>query len=282
MIKNLTNYHSHTLYCDGHAQIETFVREAVSLGFYSYGVSPHAPLPWVTRWTMLGFELPVFIYEMDRLKQKYKGTIELYTGLEIDYIDGEHNPQSDIFRNARLDYRIGSVHMLHNSKGELIDIDLHPDKFAVMLSARFGNDAEGFADNYFGKIKAMLVTGGFDIVGHIDKISHNIECCCKGITRSEQYTGHIRDVLSLVKENGYILEINTKAYTRYGVTYLGTDHFHYIREMDIPVTVNSDSHYPELINAGREYALGRLADAGVTHVMELRSGRWTKTEISQY
>lgn len=277
---NLTNYHSHTLYCDGHAHIETFIKEAIKQGFYSYGVSPHAPLPWATRWTMLECEMPVFIYEMNRLKGKYKGRIELYTGMEIDYIDERLNPQAELFRNTRLDYRIGSVHMLYNPSGELVDVDLHPEKFIIMLREKFNNDAEGFIDNYFNNIRAMLLNGGFDIVGHIDKISYNINCCAKGITRSRQYLRHIEDILSLVKQKGYILEINTKAYEKLGVTYLGTEHFGYLCEMNIPVTVNSDSHYPELINAGRRYALAELKESGINHVMELHSGKWEKAPIN--
>ena len=40
--KNLTNYHSHSLYCDGRASMEDFVRFALSEGFTSYGFSSHA------------------------------------------------------------------------------------------------------------------------------------------------------------------------------------------------------------------------------------------------
>ena len=40
---NLTNYHSHSLYCDGRAGMEDFVRFAISEGFTSYGFSSHAP-----------------------------------------------------------------------------------------------------------------------------------------------------------------------------------------------------------------------------------------------
>jgi acyl-[acyl-carrier-protein]-phospholipid O-acyltransferase/long-chain-fatty-acid--[acyl-carrier-protein] ligase len=43
---NLTNYHSHTLYCDGRAGMEDFIRFAISRGFTSYGISSHAPLPF--------------------------------------------------------------------------------------------------------------------------------------------------------------------------------------------------------------------------------------------
>lgn len=43
---NLTNYHSHCLYCDGRADMDSFIRFAISEGFTSYGVSSHAPLPF--------------------------------------------------------------------------------------------------------------------------------------------------------------------------------------------------------------------------------------------
>lgn len=51
---NLTNYHSHSLYCDGRANMEDFIRFALSEGFTSYGFSSHAPLPFSTAWTMSG------------------------------------------------------------------------------------------------------------------------------------------------------------------------------------------------------------------------------------
>ena len=47
-----SNYHSHSLYCDGRAGMEDFVRFALSSGFTSYGFSSHAPLPFPTAWTM--------------------------------------------------------------------------------------------------------------------------------------------------------------------------------------------------------------------------------------
>ena len=47
---NLTNYHSHCVFCDGRADMESFVRFAVAQGFTSYGISSHAPLPYHTAW----------------------------------------------------------------------------------------------------------------------------------------------------------------------------------------------------------------------------------------
>ena len=49
---NLTNYHGHTLYCDGRASMDDFLRFAVAEHFSSFGFSSHAPLPFSTAWTM--------------------------------------------------------------------------------------------------------------------------------------------------------------------------------------------------------------------------------------
>lgn len=81
---NLTNYHSHSLYCDGRAGMEDFVRFALSEGFTSYGFSSHAPLPFSTAWTMEWDIMDGYLSEFHRLKEKYAGRIELYIGLEID------------------------------------------------------------------------------------------------------------------------------------------------------------------------------------------------------
>ena len=47
--------------------------------------------------------------EFHRIKEKYAGKIELYLGLEIDYLNEESNPSAARFRELPLDYRIGSV-----------------------------------------------------------------------------------------------------------------------------------------------------------------------------
>lgn len=91
---NLTNYHSHSLYCDGRAGMEDFVRFALSEGFTSYGFSSHAPLPFSTAWTMEWDIMDDYLSEFHRLKEKYAGRIELYIGLEIDYLNEASNPSN--------------------------------------------------------------------------------------------------------------------------------------------------------------------------------------------
>ena len=125
---NLTNYHTHSLYCDGSASIEDFVKEAIRQGFSSYGVSSHSPIPFDTCWNMNRSDLPAYLDEVHFIKKKYEGRIEIYCGLEIDYLGAEYNPSSSFFQELPLDYRIGSVHFLKTEEG-YVDIDTAPKQF---------------------------------------------------------------------------------------------------------------------------------------------------------
>ena len=105
---NLTNYHSHTLYCDGRAGMEYFIRFAISRRFTSYGISSHAPLPFPTHWTMEWDRMDDYLDEFTRMKEKYASEIELAVGLEIDYLNEDSNPSVRRFQELPLDYRIGT------------------------------------------------------------------------------------------------------------------------------------------------------------------------------
>ena len=83
-----SNYHSHSTFCDGRSSMEDFVKYAIAKGLKKYGFSSHAPLPFSTFWNMNLDDLPEYQMEFYRLKEKYASKIELYIGLELDYING--------------------------------------------------------------------------------------------------------------------------------------------------------------------------------------------------
>ena len=172
-MNNLTNYHSHCLYCDGVAPAEDFVKEAIAMGFSSYGISSHAPIPFESCWNMKQERLTDYIVEINSLKEKYKNKIELYIGLEIDYLDKTYNPASSIFQTTPLDYRIGSVHFLKTGDEQFIDIDTTPEQFKITVETIFNGDIIKLVRHYFDTMVQMIETGGFDFIGHADKISMN-------------------------------------------------------------------------------------------------------------
>jgi hypothetical protein len=89
----------------------------------------------------------------------------------------------------------------------------------------------------------------------------------------------MKELLALISEKGYMIEINTKAYHKLGVFYPDVPNFSLIKDMHIPVLVNSDSHYPELVNDGRAEALQALKAAGINTVMELVASKWKEMPI---
>lgn len=278
-VGNLTNYHSHSLYCDGRAGMEDFVRFAISEGFTSYGFSSHAPLPFSTFWTMEWDRMSDYLSEFQRLKEKYADRIELYIGLEIDYLDEESNPSMVRFRELPLDYRIGSVHMLTTDAGKIVDIDTPADKFREIVDEHFDGDIVRVVRQYYRSLTKMLESGGFDIVGHADKMHYNACCYRPGLLDEPWYDQLVHTYFADIAQRGYQVEINTKSYHDLGTFYPNERYFSTLYDLGIKVQVNSDSHYPEKINNGRPEALQAIKRAGYKKVMELHGGKWEEREI---
>ncbi|HPW70645.1 MAG TPA: histidinol-phosphatase [Bacteroides graminisolvens] len=276
---NLTNYHSHCSFCDGRAPFEEFVKEAIRQGFYSYGVSSHAPLPFPTQWTMEWGQMEAYLDEFKNLRSKYADEIELYVGLEIDYLNEESNPSVARFTELPLDYRIGSVHLLYDAAGEVVDIDCSPAVFKERVDRHFNGDVLRVIRMYFDRLFRMVELGGFDVLGHADKMHYNASCYHPGLLDEPWYEALMKDYFSLVASRGYLVEINTKAYDSLGTFYPNSRYWELMKEYQIKVLVNSDAHYPERINAGRMEALRLLQAKGFATVAELHQGSWREVPI---
>lgn len=276
---NLTNYHCHSLYCDGRADMHSFIRFAISDGFSSFGFSSHAPLLFPTNWTMEWDSMEDYLSEFNRLKKQYEGQIELIVGLEIDYVNEKSNPSCIRFRRLPLDFCIGSVHMLPDKDGKLVDIDCPPDKFRQIVDTHFDGDLDYVINLYYDHQIKMIQLGGFDILGHADKMHYNASYYRKGLLDEPWYDKLVKDYFELIAQSGCQVEINTKSYLDIQTFYPNERYFSFLHSLGIKVQVNSDSHYPERINYGRPEAFEALLKAGYTHVMEWHHGEWIETPI---
>jgi len=82
----LTNYHQHSFYSDGQGTLEDYVQAALVAGLESMGFSDHAPVSFLTDWTMPLERLTAYRTQIEALKATYGHRIELYAGLELDYL----------------------------------------------------------------------------------------------------------------------------------------------------------------------------------------------------
>lgn len=250
------NFHSHTQYCDGQASMEQMAKAAFEAGFKHWGFTPHSPTPFHTHCNMLQSDIPAYIAEAKRLKELYSGKMEIYTSLEIDYLSEQWSAKMPIFESLDLDYRLSSVHFVKSIDGEReADIACGPESFAQLMRTHYGNNLRYVVDEYFFRSKEMIQTGGFDILGHMDKIGLNASYIKPGIEQEPWYQRYIDDMIDLITATGIMVEVNTKAYQRYNWLSPGVATCKRLKSAGVTLVVNSDAHFPELVNAGREEAL---------------------------
>lgn len=253
------NFHSHTQFCDGRATMEEMARAAVAAGFRHYGFSPHSPVPIVSPCNMAVADVPAFIAEAERIKSMPElASCRFYTAMEIDYLGIDYGPASPYFDSFPLDYTIGSVHFIPTQQGNLVDIDGNYDSFSRRMHENFHDDIDYVVDTFFAQSRAMVAAGGFDILGHFDKIGQNASYYAPGIENSAEYQRLASELIDMVIERNLTIELNTKAYKEHGRFFPGERWLPRLIDAGVTILVNSDAHYPDRINASRNEALQLL------------------------
>ena len=249
------NFHSHTQFCDGHAPMNEFVRSAIASDFNYFGFSPHSPIPFQSSCNMAQEQVGEYLTEIERLRQNAGDKLVIYTGMEVDYL-GDWNAANDYFKQLPLDFKIGSLHFLPISENEkeFIDIDGSPERFITNMHTHFSDDIDTVIRTFYARSLNMLETGGFEIVGHLDKIGYNASQYAPGIDEQKWYDALVVRTIEAIKDLGYIAEINTKAWEKSKRFFPKEKYFTLLKRWQVPVVFNSDSHYPDLINAGRDEA----------------------------
>nr|WP_321410584.1 histidinol-phosphatase [uncultured Carboxylicivirga sp.] len=275
-----TNYHGHSKYCDGHGEIEEYVLKAIELNMACIGISSHAPVPFHSVWNMPADKLQQYCREIDYLKVKYKDKINVYKSLEVDYIPGLLSPTHIGINKLDLDYTIGSVHYVSCfDDGTHWEIDGPAPEFKVGFDKIFHSDFKKLAMEFYALQNEMLQNHTPDILGHMDKIKmHNSEFNL--FDENEQwYLDQVYQTLKLAKEKNVVVEINTKAFKRSNHLFPGKEHFQFIKENNIPVTINSDAHLTKFLTLGFEDVAKMLLSNGINTVYELINGEWQPTEL---
>ncbi|MBQ6080282.1 MAG: histidinol-phosphatase [Muribaculaceae bacterium] len=254
---DLYNLHTHTQFCDGHATMEEFVTEAIDQGFTHLGFTPHSPVSVESPCNMGREDVQPFFDEIERLRTAYGHRIHLYTAMEIDYIGVNDGPANEYFRNLPLDYRIGSVHFIPDidDPANMVDIDGKFHGFKARMGKNFNGDIEYVVNTFFSQMMAMVEEGGFDIVGHMDKIGFNASQYRDAIDEEPWYDKLVIDLFENIMDHHLTIEINTKAWLQNNRFYPNLKYFGMLKRFNAPVVVNSDAHYPTLLNNGRLEAI---------------------------
>lgn len=251
------NFHSHTQFCDGRVSMEVMVVAAINAGMKHWGFSPHSPVPFESPCNMLETDVKPYLDEVERLKGVYGDRINLYSSMEIDYLGDQWCASMPYFQSMPLDYRIGSVHFVPSDEG-YVDVDGSFESFKGKMARYFDNDIRHVVELFYRQSIAMVETGGFDIIGHLDKIGHNASLFCPGIEDEKWYRELAYALIDLVIEKGLLVEINTKTFESAHRFFPELRYWDRIVGSARGIVVNSDAHYPDRVNLGRDAALSRL------------------------
>lgn len=281
----LTNYHSHSHYCDGiespRAQVEAAIKQGVGI----FGFSSHGPVHFDNAWSMKAERLDAYLAETRALQKEYAETIELYVGLEVDYLpSGNASAYGGPSTYApKLDFTVGSVHYLdQNEIGTPWEIDGSTEKFMRGLVEVHGGDIQKVIRLYYGRIRAMIERDPPDVVGHLDKIKiHNL-----GNSLYDEddawYQAEIDQTLDVIAESGCVLEVNTRGlYKKNLSTYPSLPILRKARQRHIPIMANSDSHAPTEITAELLPTLSQLKNLGFQTLRILTQRQWQDVSFNE-
>ncbi len=299
------NLHTHSVYSDGKSQPREIVEEAISQGLTTLGFSEHSPLPFDNNFSIKSADMPRYVAEIAQLKEEFKDKIDIYCGLEADYLTGFSEPFAVTKEKYHLDYLIGGVHLVVDSafrqaqrpslakvpepvEGPTISADeiwfIDGPKWEVYdegLQKFFDGDIRRAVRRFFEQSNEMIENEPFDIIAHFDKIKmHNRD---RYFHENEPWYRKLAlETLDLIREKGLVMEVNTRGIykKRYNGFYPSPWLMEEACKMHIPVIISADAHHFSEITLEFGTAEEALKQAGYRSVVNFKEGKWVEISLS--
>ena len=150
------NYHTHHELCR-HAKgtAEDYVKKAIDANLSVLGFSDHAPSAVITHDDRMRFEeLETYLEDVETMKRRYEDKIKIHTGLEIEYLDTNHEYYRDLSR--KVEYFILGQHYIR------------PEDDKSSLRGTVGLKKGEDIINYAKSVESAIKTGMFSLIAHPD------------------------------------------------------------------------------------------------------------------
>ena len=301
------NLHTHSVYSDGKSQPREIVEEAVRQGLTTLGFSEHSPLPFDNNFSVKEANMPKYVAEIAQLKAEFKDKIDIYCGLEADYLTGVSEPFAVTKEKYHLDYLIGGVHLVVNpalrqvqgpeetkvvEPVETPTQTINPDEIWFIdgpkwevydegLQKFFDGDIRRAVRRFFEQSNEMIENEPFDIIAHFDKIKmHNRD---RYFHEDEPWYRKLAlETLDLIRQKGLVMEVNTRGIykKRYNGFYPSPWLMEEACKMGVPAIISADAHHFSEITLEFSAAEEALKKAGYRSVVNFKDGRWVEVAIS--
>ena len=212
-------FHVHTYRCGHAARIpdEEYIKKAAEMGYNAIWFTDHAPFPkdpFYDRMSYLGlFE---YTESLRNLKEKYKDTIDVHIGLEIEYFKQYHNYYPELAENPDIDILLLGQHM-----GEI-----GTNKYTFDMDRQF--EMPYIIDDLIAGIES----GFFKVVAHPERAFRKVPDFDKCCEKKKQ------ELLDAVNKNGAILERNSQSFLKYQPAFI-----FFWDDINVPTIKGADAHW---------------------------------------
>ncbi|MBR4864148.1 MAG: histidinol-phosphatase [Oscillospiraceae bacterium] len=220
------NYHTHTVLC-GHARgtEEEYVKAAVEGGMEILGFSEHCTYlmhPHATDKPCLTLQqLPEHIRAIRAAGEKYRDSIRVHAGMEVEYFPETFAELANILRDQGVEYLLLGQHFLDSPLGQRTRNEIYDP--AILT-------------HYCDQVIEGMQTGAFTYVAHPDCILFLGD---RGLLKQQ-----LRRICREAKACGLPLEINLLGIHKQK-HYPCTEYFELLAEEGNTVIFGADAHQPE-------------------------------------
>jgi len=235
----LVDHHTHTARC-GHATgwEEDYIRRACELGLAGIAITDHIPFYWLPReqhdptLAMAPEELPRYVESVLSLKEKYRGQIQVFLGIEADYIEGAEEELARILESYPFDLVLGSVHWLD---GFWVDA---PSSLRLYQEGQ--ERVESIWESYWQKLEKAIATGFFHVMAHLDLPKKF------GFFPSQPFYHWEDRVLQALLAKGVAVELSSAGRRKpVGEDYPSREWLRKLTAAGVPLVLSSDAHSPQ-------------------------------------
>jgi len=266
------NLHTHTIFCDGKNTPEEMVISAIEKGFDTIGFSGHSNTQFDIDWHMTGENTLLYVNEINRLKEKYQGKIDVLLGLEYEMYS--QTPAKGY------DYVIGSSHFLKIPDG-YVSFDEAAETVKGIIDTYFAGDGMKYAREYYRQVADLWKYGSFDIVGHFDIIAKHCEKHSFFDADAKEYKDAALTALHALAEKQRVFEVNTGAIARgyrtmpYPAPFILKE----MNEIGLTVILTADCHNADYLDCYYDEAIELIKSCGFKSIGVMRKGKIIEEKI---
>jgi histidinol-phosphatase (PHP family) len=251
----------------------TYVESAIQNGVSILGFAEHGPAchPHPKYRGLEPPEIEPYVLEIQKLKEEYRSQIQIFCGLELDFMPDRLGYYQELKESYPFDYFLASVH--------LID-DWHVDDPSSLPASEHRNaDPQTLYWLYYRQVKAAADTGMFQALSHVDYIRRSLP---HPPDQPPEFAHDLFDeVAHEISSNGIAVEINTRGmFIPSSAEFHPTMPFlHHLIRAGVPFTLGSDAHEANRVGDALPQARGLLRDLGVENLFYFKKGGVLQVEI---